>query len=101
MRPAKAQGFVLAEGNWWGGSTHKGNTIYLHILRWPSDTVSLPAMPRRIVRHTLLGGGEATVKQTESGVQVSVPAMRRNPVDTIVKLELDGPANTLPVLREG
>ena len=100
-RPADAHGFALAEGNWWGGSTHKGNTIYLHILRWPADTISLPAMPRKIVRHNLLGGGTATVKQSESGIQVSVPAARRHAIDTIVKLELDGAANTLPVLRQG
>jgi alpha-L-fucosidase len=101
MRPADAHGFALAEGNWWGGSTNKGNTIYLHILRWPADTISLPAMPRKIVRHSLLGDGNAIVKQSESGIQVSVPAARRHAIDTIVKLELDGPANTLPVLREG
>jgi hypothetical protein len=100
-RPADAHGFALAEGNWWGGSTHKGNTIYLHILRWPADTISLTAMPRKIVRHNLLGGGTATVKQSESGIQVSVPAARRHAIDTIVKLELDGAANTLPVLRQG
>jgi len=100
-RPANARGFALAEGNWWGGSTHKGNAIYLHILRWPSDTIGLPAIERRILRHSLLGGGSATVRQSESGIQVSVPAGHRHAVDTIVKLELDGPANTLPVLRRG
>jgi alpha-L-fucosidase len=75
--------------------------IYLHILRWPSDTISLPAMPHKIVRHSLLGGGNATVRQSEGGIQVSVPATHRNMIDTIVKLELNGPANTLPVVREG
>jgi hypothetical protein len=38
-RPVDAEGFALAEGNWWGGSTHKENTIYLHILRWPADAI--------------------------------------------------------------
>jgi alpha-L-fucosidase len=98
--PANAHGFALAEGGWWGGSTHKGNTIYLHILRWPADTITLPAMPRKIVHHSLLSGGDATVKQTGSGIQVSVPAARRHAIDTIVKLELDGPADTLPLLRQ-
>lgn len=98
-RPEVTRGFVLAEGKWWGGSTHKGNTIYLHILRWPSDTIALPAIPRKIVRHALLSGGAATVKQTASGISVAVPAERRHAVDTIVKLELDGPAGAVPVLR--
>ena len=33
--------FALPGGDWWGGSTHKGNAIYLHILRWPADTITL------------------------------------------------------------
>jgi alpha-L-fucosidase len=100
-RPANAHGFVLSEGNWWGGSTHTGNTIYLHILRWPTDTITLPALPRKVVRHSLLAGGTATLKQTANGIEVSVPPAQRHAVDTIVKLELDGPANTIPVLRQG
>jgi hypothetical protein len=43
----------------------------------------------------------ATVQQSESGIQVSVPAARRHAIDTIVRLELDGPASTLPILCEG
>ena len=100
-RPANTESFELAGGNWWGGTTHRDNTIYLHIMRWPSDTIRLPAMPRKIMRQSLLGGGSAAVKQTESGIRVSVPAERRHAIDTIVKLELDGSANTLPVLRQG
>ena len=41
----------------------RDNIIYLHVLRWPSDTISLPPLPRRIVPDSLLGGGKATVKQ--------------------------------------
>ena len=99
-RPAGAKGFVLAEGNWWGGSTNKGNTIYLHILRWPSPSITLPPIPRKILRHSLLSGGDASVQQTASGIQVTVPPERRQAVDTIVKLDLDGPARTLPVERQ-
>ena len=41
--------FQLAGGRWWGGSTRKDNFIYLHILRWPTDTITLPAIERKIV----------------------------------------------------
>ncbi|MEI8372547.1 MAG: alpha-L-fucosidase [Planctomycetota bacterium] len=84
--------FAMPGGRWWGGSTRKGNTVYLHILRWPSDTIILPAIPRKILKTSVLTGGEATVKQTENGIEVSVPATQRKTIDTIVKLELDGPA---------
>jgi len=87
--------FTMPGGRWWGGSTHKGNVIYLHILRWPGDTITLPAIPRKIVKTRLLTGGEATVKQTDAGIEVSVPAAQRDPIDTIVNLELDGPATGL------
>jgi alpha-L-fucosidase len=93
MRPARTRGFALAEGKWWGGSTHQGNVIYLHILRWPSETIALPAIPRKIVQHSLLTGGQCSVKQTEAGIEVAVPPASRQTVDTIVKLELDGPAS--------
>jgi hypothetical protein len=44
---------------------------------------------------------KAGVRQSARGIQVSVPAARRHAVDTIVKMDLDGPANTIPILREG
>jgi alpha-L-fucosidase len=98
-RPPNARGFALAEGNWWGGSTHKGNVIYLHILRWPSDTITLPAIPRRIVRHSVLTGGSAAMKQSVFGIEVGVPVGRRHPVDTIVRLQLDGLAGAIAPIR--
>jgi alpha-L-fucosidase len=90
--------FDMPGGDWWGGSTHRDRTVYLHILRWPSDTISLPGAPRKIVRHSVLTGGEAAVRQTEQGIQVSVPPASRDPIDTIIRLELDGPASDIPIL---
>ena len=46
--------FTIAGGRYWGGSTHKSNAIYLHILRWPSDGITLPAIPCKIVRPACL-----------------------------------------------
>jgi alpha-L-fucosidase len=91
-RAAGGEHFALPEGHWWGGSTHQGNVIYLHILRWPADMVALPAIAPRIVRHSVLTGGRADVQQSAAGIQVRVAAAQRHAVDTIVKLELDGPA---------
>lgn len=91
--------FQLAGGLWWGGSTHKGNAIYLHILRWPADTITLPPIERTILHHTVLTGGTAIVKQTALGIEVSVPSNARDPIDTIVKLELNGAAKDIPVIK--
>jgi len=90
--------FAMPGGGWWGGSTRKGNAVYLHVLRWPEETVKLPSIPGKIVKSSLLTGGEVTVKQLDTGIEVTVPAAQRDPVDTIVKLELDSPARDIPVM---
>jgi len=76
----------------WGASTHKGNRIYVHILKWDGDSVKLPGISKSIVRSSVLTGGKARVEQTEQGIEISVPARYRKDIDTIVVLELDGPA---------
>jgi len=91
--------FAVPGGAWWGGSTRKDNIIYLHILRWPTDTITLPAIQPRIVKHTVLTGGEATVKQTATDIEVTVAAAPRDGPDTIIKLELDAPAMDIPALK--
>jgi len=85
-------GFKLPTGRWWGGATHKGKTVYLHILRWPGDSITLPPIGRKIISHAVLTGGKATVEQTDSAITVSVAPKDRDDLDTIVKLQLDGPA---------
>jgi alpha-L-fucosidase len=82
----------------YGVSTRKGQTIYLHVLDWPDDSLKLPPIPARVVRGRVLSGGEARVRQTESGIEVSVAAGYRRPLDTVVALELDRPALDLPAV---
>jgi alpha-L-fucosidase len=91
--------FQMPGGTWWGGSTQKGNAIYLHILRWPAGTITLPPIKPRIVKGSVLTGGEAMVKQTDAGIEVSIPAAQRDAIDTIVKLELDAPAMSIPAFK--
>lgn len=82
----------------WGVSTRKGNTVYLHVLEWEANGLELPALGSRIASSSTLTGGEPTVRQDEHGLTVSVPAERHDAIDTIVALELDGPAEELAVI---
>ncbi|MFV2067528.1 MAG: alpha-L-fucosidase, partial [Pirellulales bacterium] len=89
-------------GPFWGSdcvSTRKGNTIYVHVLKWYEERLVLPAIPRKIVSHTLLTGGTATLRQSEQGIEIDVPAEQRRNLDTIVVLHLDGPAGGIEPLR--
>ncbi|MHC4123770.1 MAG: alpha-L-fucosidase [Planctomycetota bacterium] len=76
----------------WGASTYKDNTIFLHILHWDKDTIVLPAIKKKIISSSLMGGGTVNVTQTPKGIRISVPASDRGEFDTIVALKLDGPA---------
>ncbi|MHC4890861.1 MAG: alpha-L-fucosidase, partial [Planctomycetota bacterium] len=79
----------------WGASTHKGNTIYVHILNWPDETLTLPPIPKKIISSSLLTDGTATVTQTAEAIEISVPQAHCQELDTIIVLKLDGPANKI------
>jgi len=79
----------------WGGTTNRGNTVYVHVLKWPGESVSLPPIDAKVVSHSVLTGGTATVEQAEGGITISVPPKDRQELDTIVRLELDCPAAEL------
>jgi alpha-L-fucosidase len=81
----------------WGVSTHRERNVYVHVLRWPTDdALVLPALERRIVGASVVGvGGAAEATQSAAGTTIRVAAAHRQPIDTVVRLELDGPAGTL------
>lgn len=80
-------------------STRRGNMIYLHVLQWKTDRLELPAFARNIKSATLLNGGKVEVAKQGDQLLVTVVAASRDALDTVVKLELDGPATDLPVLE--
>jgi len=79
----------------WGASTFKGNTIYIHVLKWGEGTLTLPPIPKKIYASSVMSGGTVTVKQTKEAVEISVPKSCRQELDTIIVLELNGPASTI------
>ncbi len=73
----------------YGVSTQRGDTIYVHVLRWPEGGVTLPALRGRLNSARVLSGGKALVEQTDAGWLIAVaPADRMEP-DTIVVLEME------------
>ena len=82
----------------WGASTRRGNTVYLHVMSWPEDTMILPPIAHRIIESSVLTGGMVNVKQTDKAIEVSIPKAQRRELDTIIVLELDGPASEIAPL---
>ena len=80
----------------WGASTYRDQTIYLHVLDWGGqETLVLPAIESKVLKASVLSGGDATVKQTNAGLEVSVPASQQQALDTVVVLTTDQPASTI------
>jgi alpha-L-fucosidase len=82
----------------YGVSTRKDRTIYLHMGEWAEEVLKLPPIPAKVLHARLLSGGRATVRQTPAGLEIAVPEADRQPLDTIVALELDAPALNLPAV---
>ena len=79
----------------WGASTYRGNVIYVHILDPARETVILPPVSKKIVSSRALTGEAVDVKQTAKGIEIRIASSSRSGIDTIVALQLDGPASDI------
>ena len=82
-------------GNAWCASTNKGNRIYVHIFAFQGQSFRLPAIKTRIIAGSLLTGGQVQVRQNKDGIVIIVPQKYQRPIDTIVVLDVDGPAGDI------
>ena len=83
----------------YGSSTHKGNKIYVHVLNWDSQSISLPPIDKKITNSFLLTGGDVKVAQTSDEIIIKVSRQNQQEIDTIVVLELKTPASDIkPVI---
>lgn len=83
------------KGNAWCASTHKDNRIYVHILNWHGDKFTLPPIDKKIIASSLVTGGTVKVQQNKTALTISVPQEYHQEIDTIVVLELSGPAKEI------
>lgn len=76
----------------WGGSTHRDNTVYVHVFEWPGEKLKLAALPEKVTRARVLPGGEEVgFAQTAGGLELKVPPSQRDQPVTVVELSLDQP----------
>jgi len=82
-------------------STRRGNTVYLHVLRWQGESVTLPNLPVKVRSASLLAGGKTSVTQTGDKLVISVPERYHEAVETVVKLKLDSSAMKIAAVTVG
>ena len=79
-------------------STRKGNTVYLHILNWKENTITIPALPTKVLSATLLNGNKVNVKTINGKMSFTVPVSSRDSISTIIKLQVDTTAISIPLI---
>ena len=75
----------------WGGSTHSGSTAFLHVTSWPTGDLVLPDLGRTVRDAAIVSGsGSVSVTRSSGSLRIAVPESDRDPIDTIIRLELAG-----------
>ncbi len=83
----------------WGASTHKENTVYLHVLASWNGVLTLPALPAEIQSLDVLTGGEATFTQGADNLTITMDPAKTSPVNTLIKLTLDRAASEITPIQ--
>jgi alpha-L-fucosidase len=74
----------------WGGTTQKGNCIYVHVLHWPTDNhLEIPYTGNKILKATYLASGKKTIySQTNNLISLTAPKEMQDSIVTVIKLQL-------------
>ncbi|MBX2897758.1 MAG: alpha-L-fucosidase [Cyclobacteriaceae bacterium] len=73
----------------WGVTTQKGNKVYIHILKWHDETLTLPKLGKKVINAKIFID-KTPVKFVENdfGLSIKVPKDKMNETDTVIELEL-------------
>ena len=72
----------------WGVATQKGNKIYLHILKWEKEPLSIPYVGNIAQASIWPSRSQVKVTQEGNGLVLHLSEDDIDEIDTIVELEL-------------
>lgn len=86
----------------WGASTHKGNEIFLYVVRWQKGgRLSLPMDGSGILKVENLSGKEVRLEKGKTESFLSVPEDSRDEIITVIRLTMAEPAADIAALDMG
>lgn len=80
-------------------ATRTVGAIYVHAFSSAIGSLTLPALPRPVRSATLLDGTAVEFAQTAEAVVLTVPAPKRDPNITVIKLKIDDSISDLAVIH--
>jgi alpha-L-fucosidase len=73
----------------WGVMTQKGNKIYVHILNWQDEALTLPKVGKKVVSAKLFKDkSPVKFQENDFGLSLQIPKINLDEIDTIVELEV-------------
>jgi alpha-L-fucosidase len=72
--------------------------VFLHVFRAEAGRVELPALPRQVKSARLFTGQVVKADQAGGKLVLELPKAALDPIDTVVRLELDGSAMDIPAV---
>jgi alpha-L-fucosidase len=75
----------------WGAVTQKGDRLFVHILDWQDDVLAMPASPNVRNARLMSTGGPVSIQQVSGSTLLRIPQTQRDPIDTIVMMNLSSP----------
>ncbi|MHB9134059.1 MAG: alpha-L-fucosidase [Armatimonadota bacterium] len=77
----------INHGNW----TVKGNTAFLHVLRWPGETLTIAGLQCQAQSARFLVGGQPIAFSQHEDILTltGLPAAPPDPLDTVIAIEMD------------
>jgi alpha-L-fucosidase len=71
----------------WGVTTQRGDTVFVHVLNWPDRLLALPDFGARVVKASLLKGGDRIeVVQATNGLTLALPSAAADEPDRVIVL---------------
>lgn len=87
----------------WGVSTRKGNTIYLHILKWNGNSpkIVIPDFGMEIKSCRMASGANLKLSKAGSNYVIEFAGEALQPINTIVEIEVAGNAMNIQPMEIG
>lgn len=73
----------------WGVTTHRGNTIFVHVLETTDPVIALPSMDIKIKKAALIDGTPVQYSSTKQGTMITMPDEVPDSIDTVIILTMD------------
>jgi len=80
----------------WGGSVHREQTVYLHVISIPEGgALDLKGLNQPVIRAAIHDGEELAFGQDGENLHITIPSNLQDPLCTVVELTLDAPVTTI------